>query len=175
LLGQIADVFAAFSQDAGHYQFFIPVLIAMTDIELIHQFVQAHRLHESIPVDLAPLYDIYDVREVDFSNAIQGFCYASKRHTVIGINAHLHPYMRRAVLCHEVAHDLLRHPNSLYLRSVNESRYRYLEARAQQGAAVMLVPDRLLRLIDAHSISIPKLENYLQVPAELIELRLKML
>lgn len=146
----------------------------MTDLELIHQFVRTHRLHESIPVDLAPLYDAYDVRLVDFSKAILGFCYASKQHTVIGINAHLHPYVQRAVLCHEIAHHLLKHPNSLYLRSINGSRYRHLEARAQEAAAIMLVPVRSLQLIGLSSSSAAELEDYFQVPAELIELRSRM-
>ena len=145
----------------------------MTDFELIYQFVRAYRLHECIPVDLAPLYDVYDVRLVDFSKAILGFCYASKHHTVIGINANLHPYMQRAVLCHEIAHHLLKHPNSLYLRSINESRYRHLEARAQEAAAIMLVPVRSLQLVGLNS-SVAQLEDYFEVPAELIDLRSRM-
>jgi len=144
------------------------------NLELVGAFVRERGLHKSAPVDLGPLYDLYEVRILPFSPAILGMAYANGDVGGIGINASLSDWEQRMVLAHEASHLILRHPNSLFLCQMNDWYYYKLEMEAQRAAALMLLCTHKLLEMALESATLQEMAAAFRVPPELVELRLKM-
>ncbi len=146
----------------------------MSNLDPIKRFVRRNRLHACTPVSLQAIYLLVDIRRLPLSSATMGFAFVGKTTKVIGINEHLHPFEQRMVVCHELAHQILRHPNSFYLCELNGWWYSRLELEAQRGAALILLPIRPLQALARRGWSVVELQNHFEVPGELVTLRLGM-
>ncbi|MHB1131692.1 MAG: ImmA/IrrE family metallo-endopeptidase, partial [Chloroflexota bacterium] len=106
----------------------------------IERFVRAHDLHRLVPVELGAVRELVDVRFLALSPNTLGTAFGCEAGAVIGINRTLGRDERRMVFCHELAHLLLEHPNSLYCCKVDGWFYSRYERQAQQAAAFILIP-----------------------------------
>ena len=143
-------------------------------VDPIDQLIQEQDLHAALPVDLGFLRDAFDVVYLPFSGSTMGFAFAGESVSVIGINAGLHPYQQRMVLAHEATHLLCRHPNSFYLCNLDDWFYLQWEWEAQRQAARLLIPRRPLLSLAIEGATVRDLQEAFRVPADLVELRLKM-
>lgn len=137
--------------------------------EVIHRFIRRHRLHNSVPVNLSIIHDLYSVAYLDFSPACLGICYSEPGLVGIAINRNVHPYVQREVLCHEVAHHLLGHPGSLHVCKGGTWWYRHLEVEARKAAAAMLLPAAPLAVALVSGWTLREVADDFEVPVDLVK------
>lgn len=136
----------------------------------IKRFISANELHRSIPVRLRSVVADYDLEVLPASCNVIGFSVGN----LIAINEKLPRLERRATIAHEIAHRVLRHPNSLFLEQLGPWWYSRFELEAQEGAAMMLVPLRPLLLFASDGWTIAEISRQFSVPEEMARLRLRM-
>ncbi len=127
-----------------------------------------------MPVDLAVIHDLYDVEYLRMPEELLGFAFATKKTQVVKVNERLHRFGQRMVLAHEISHLLLGHPNALYLCEVGDWWYSRIEVEAQKGAAILLIPEKPLVEMARRGYSVREMQDFFEVPGELIELGLRM-
>ncbi len=142
-------------------------------LDLVSGLIEQCRHLSSYPVDLSPIYDLFTVRYLPLSTALLGFGYRGDPESLIGVNANLDRPAQRMALCHEAAHLLLRHPNSLYLCRLNDWLYFQYEMIAQETAASILLPREPLLALAMEGASYGELAEAFQVPEILVRLRLR--
>lgn len=134
-------------------------------------FVETHRLHSSIPVDLSVIYDLYDVQFLPFENRwFRGFIYREPDIALIGVNAHFDAHQRRAIIVHELVHDLVGDMNWLCAPS-RDWWYRHVEDRAQHLAAQVLIPRTPFDEALKSGASLADLQHVFEVPLDLLKRR----
>jgi Zn-dependent peptidase ImmA (M78 family) len=144
--------------------------------EPIQRLIRRYRLHQSYPVDLAPLSERYDIRYHPFTPSLMGFALRSGAAALIGVNSSLHLYTQRMILAHEIAHVVLGHPNRYCIRRTDQWWFAKNEFKAQFAAGLILCP--ATSLVDrciGHSYDgaqLADLSEAFQVPPELIMLQL---
>lgn len=146
----------------------------MTHPKAISSFIRRHKLHQTIPVDLRVIQDLYDVSYLPLSNVTLGFAFATKSVNYIGVNRQLHPFGQRMVISHEFAHHVLMHVNSFVLCQMGSWWYDHIELEAQRAASAILVPEKPLLAMARQGYSLREMQDLFEVPAELVQLRLRM-
>ncbi|MCL4371095.1 MAG: ImmA/IrrE family metallo-endopeptidase [Chloroflexi bacterium] len=140
----------------------------------IERFIVAHDLHRHVPVDLGPLRELAPVKFLRLSEGTLGGAFANEVGCVIGINRSLGRDERRMTFCHELAHLILEHPNSLWLCRIDGWWYSRYERQAQQAAALMLIPFEPLRRRLLAGYAVEAVAGAFRVPRSLVELRVAM-
>jgi hypothetical protein len=144
----------------------------------IRRFVSRHSLHRHGAVNAQELYDLLNVARVNLSDQTLGCSYWSRvepmrNHQVI-VNGRLSAHTQNAVVGHELAHHLLRHPNGIYLCQHGAWAYRRCERAAEAGSAVLWVSRRYAAQLIGEGATLSDLEEVFSVPGQLIELRLSL-
>jgi Zn-dependent peptidase ImmA (M78 family) len=93
----------------------------------------------------------------------------SSRDKLIGINGRHHRHRRRFSLCHELAHLLLNHPPEAHCQARDIALY---NAEADECAAELLMPSRLLRDDDYRTRSLSELARIFDVSEEALARKL---
>lgn len=144
------------------------------NIARVLRFIARHKLHDGIPVSLAPLRDLYDVRYVPFSPALMGMAFVTRHHKLIAINRNLPRDEQRYALAHEAAHIILRHPNSLYLRKVGDWWENRQEQETDFCASVMVVPLDSLCDMSLDGYTTEQIAAICDVPVRMVDIRLQL-
>lgn len=127
----------------------------------------------SVPVSLDWVYDQYTVKMLDLSPAILGVAHFNRARGIkgIGLNKNQHRYTQRMTLAHEVAHDVLEHPDRFFTCRLGDWWRARIELEAQWAASIVLVPFNRLFEAMMDGADIRDLEDLFEVDRRLIEIR----
>ena len=128
-------------------------------------------LRPPIPIeDLAQWHEFQVVRLGTLPQECSAL--VSLKDRLIGVNAKHHPRRQRFSIAHELAHVLLNHPPETKCTS---RQIAVFNAEADECAAELLMPEKLIRTFMAHTSSLSGLALLFDVSEEAVGLKLKRL
>lgn len=139
-------------------------------LDTLEFLIHRHRLHTSLPVDLSPILDRFDIRKHNFTPMTMGFVLVRPTQMHMGINKTLPIEKQRMAIAHEAAHIIANQPHQFYVCKTSDWSRDEHEREAQLIAACLLVP---LRVIETgyRVNTAPQIASVLKVPPDLVDLR----
>lgn len=137
----------------------------------VHQFIDEFGLHEHQPASLQQVAQAYEITLAPLSRHTMGAGILDGEQRLIIVNRSLSLAERRMVICHEAAHMLRDHSNTLHLLARNSWLFRREELEAQEAAARMLINRYWLEELEREGYSDAQIALILQVPPVLVHLR----
>ena len=137
-----------------------------------HLLPHAHILHA--PVDLAALTAQLGIRLVsrgDLPAKVGGFLYRGVLWDVIVVNAHHAAMRRRFTIAHEIGHWALAE-RGLFFNGVHAEDELEIERQMDAFAAILLMPDELVKAAVQRSPSVPVLAKTFHVSPAAMKRRL---
>ncbi len=141
--------------------------------QAIPRLISRINLHASIPVDITPLIDRYEV-QYHALKTVMGFAFRYDHAGLIGVNSNLHRYEQRMVLAHEVAHLTLHTRADYYSCRQGDWWHNRLEMQAQYAASVLLVPTGSFIEDMCDGATVDELADRYEVPSDLVLIRFRL-